>query len=220
MPYDAVEGLRADHADRDHAQRARRQRGARRSTTCKEFIAYAKANPGKLVVRLRQQRQRRPSRRRAVQGRHRHRHRAHSVQGRRARDAGAARRRHAVHVRQPRQRDGAGEGGQAEGARRHHGASARSSCPTCRRWPRPACPGFDISTWFGFFAPAGTPPAIIAKWNADVDEDPELAGHAREARSPRARNPRPTRRSSSRSSSRASSPKYARIVKASGAKVD
>ena len=29
-------------------------------------------------------------------------------------------------------------------------------------------PGFDISTWYGFFAPAGTPPAIVAKWNADV----------------------------------------------------
>ena len=29
-------------------------------------------------------------------------------------------------------------------------------------------PGFDISTWYGLFAPAGTPPAIVAKWNADV----------------------------------------------------
>ena len=29
-------------------------------------------------------------------------------------------------------------------------------------------PGFDISTWFGLFAPAGTPPDVIAKWNADV----------------------------------------------------
>jgi hypothetical protein len=28
--------------------------------------------------------------------------------------------------------------------------------------------GFDISTWFGLFAPAGTPPEIIGKWNADV----------------------------------------------------
>src|SRR5205085_5840465 len=29
-------------------------------------------------------------------------------------------------------------------------------------------PGFDISTWFGLLAPAGTPPGVIAKWNADV----------------------------------------------------
>ena len=81
-------------------------------------------------------------------------------------------------------------------------------------------PGFDISTWYGFFAPAGTPPAIVAKWNADVDEDPELARRAREARRATARSRRRRRRSSSRSSSRARSPKYARIVKASGAKVD
>ena len=29
-------------------------------------------------------------------------------------------------------------------------------------------PGFDISTWFGLMAPAGTPPDVIAKWNADI----------------------------------------------------
>src|SRR5436309_2863616 len=37
--------------------------------------------------------------------------------------------------------------------------------------------GFDISTWFGLLAPAGTPAAVIAKWNADVTrilEAPEM----------------------------------------------
>ena len=29
-------------------------------------------------------------------------------------------------------------------------------------------PGFDISTWFGLLAPAGTPKDVIAKWNAEV----------------------------------------------------
>ena len=42
-------------------------------------------------------------------------------------------------------------------------------------------PGFDISTWFGLLAPAGTPKDVIAKWNAEVDEDPEFARHARAA---------------------------------------
>jgi len=28
--------------------------------------------------------------------------------------------------------------------------------------------GFDISTWFGLLAPAGTPREIIMKWNEDV----------------------------------------------------
>jgi len=29
-------------------------------------------------------------------------------------------------------------------------------------------PGFDIGTWFGLFAPAGTPSAIVSKLNAAV----------------------------------------------------
>jgi tripartite-type tricarboxylate transporter receptor subunit TctC len=29
-------------------------------------------------------------------------------------------------------------------------------------------PGFDALTWFGLFAPKGTPPDIVAKINADV----------------------------------------------------
>ena len=29
-------------------------------------------------------------------------------------------------------------------------------------------PGFDIATWFGLLAPAGTPKDVIAKWNAEV----------------------------------------------------
>ena len=29
-------------------------------------------------------------------------------------------------------------------------------------------PGFDVSSWFAFFAPAGTPPAVIEKFNADT----------------------------------------------------
>jgi tripartite-type tricarboxylate transporter receptor subunit TctC len=38
-------------------------------------------------------------------------------------------------------------------------------------------PGYDADTWFGLFAPTGTPDAIIAKINADVRQvlsDPEL----------------------------------------------
>ena len=29
-------------------------------------------------------------------------------------------------------------------------------------------PGYEVSSWFGMFAPAGTPPAVIAKINADL----------------------------------------------------
>jgi tripartite-type tricarboxylate transporter receptor subunit TctC len=37
-------------------------------------------------------------------------------------------------------------------------------------------PGFDITGWIGFFAPAGTPPEVVARFNAEVDKilkDPE-----------------------------------------------
>jgi tripartite-type tricarboxylate transporter receptor subunit TctC len=31
-------------------------------------------------------------------------------------------------------------------------------------------PGFDVTTWYGFFAPRGTPPAVIAKLNKTINE--------------------------------------------------
>ena len=31
-------------------------------------------------------------------------------------------------------------------------------------------PGFDVTTWYGVFAPRGTPPAVIAKLNKTLNE--------------------------------------------------
>ena len=31
-------------------------------------------------------------------------------------------------------------------------------------------PGFDVTTWYGFFAPRGTPPAVIARLNKTINE--------------------------------------------------
>ena len=31
-------------------------------------------------------------------------------------------------------------------------------------------PGYDVTTWYGFFAPRGTPPAVIAKLNKAINE--------------------------------------------------
>ena len=80
-------------------------------------------------------------------------------------------------------------------------------------------PGFDISTGFGLLAPAGTPPAVIAKWNAGVtqilsapDMRDKLAGQGAEAA--------PTTPQAFAQFIAAELPKYARIVKASGAKID
>jgi len=80
-------------------------------------------------------------------------------------------------------------------------------------------PGFDISTWYGFFAPAGTPPAIVAKWNADVTKilnSPDVRAKLMEGGAEPAPNtPEQFQQMIARELA-----KYARIVKASGAKVD
>ena len=80
-------------------------------------------------------------------------------------------------------------------------------------------PGFDISTWFGLLAPAGTPPAIIAKWNADVTailDAPEM----RERLTAQGAEAAPTTPNEFAAFIARELAKYARIVQASGAKVD
>jgi len=79
--------------------------------------------------------------------------------------------------------------------------------------------GFDISTWFGLLAPAGTPPEVIAKWNADVVKilkSPEM----RERLVAQGAEAAPTTPAEFAAFIAAEVPKYAKIVKASGAKVD
>src|SRR6266542_397454 len=80
-------------------------------------------------------------------------------------------------------------------------------------------PGFDISTWFGLFAPAATSADIIAKWNAEVTKilnSPEM----RERLNAQGAEPAPTTPAQFAAFIATEIPKYARIVKASGAKVD
>jgi tripartite-type tricarboxylate transporter receptor subunit TctC len=80
-------------------------------------------------------------------------------------------------------------------------------------------PGFDISTWFGLFAPAGTPKDVIAKWNAEVAKilnSPEM----REKLMAQGAEPSPTTPEQFAAFVKSEIPKYAQIIKASGAKVD
>jgi tripartite-type tricarboxylate transporter receptor subunit TctC len=80
-------------------------------------------------------------------------------------------------------------------------------------------PGFDISTWYGFFAPAGTPPAVVARWNADVTKilnSPEV----RDKIMADGAEPAPDTPEQFSQFIAKELAKYARIVKASGAKVD
>jgi tripartite-type tricarboxylate transporter receptor subunit TctC len=80
-------------------------------------------------------------------------------------------------------------------------------------------PGFDISTWFGLLAPAGTPKDVIAKWNADVTK---ILGSSemRERLTALGAEAAPTTPEQFAAFIARELSKYARIVKASGAKVD
>ncbi len=80
-------------------------------------------------------------------------------------------------------------------------------------------PGFDISTWFGIMAPAGTPPDVIAKWNTDlvkVLSSPDM----RERMTAQGAEAAPDTPAEFSAFIARELAKYARIVKASGAKVD
>jgi tripartite-type tricarboxylate transporter receptor subunit TctC len=80
-------------------------------------------------------------------------------------------------------------------------------------------PGFDISTWFGLLAPAGTPQDVIAKWNVEVVKilnSPEMKAKLQQQGAEAA----PMTPAEFAAFIAAEVPKYAEIVKASGAKVD
>ncbi len=155
--------------------------------TFKELVAYAKAEPGQAQLRLARRRQRRAPGRRAAEHRGRHPDGAHPVQGHRAGGERPARRQRADDVRRHLDRAAAHQGRQAGGARDREPARARRSCPTCRPSPRAACPGFDVTSWYGIVVRAGTPPPIIQKLQRDMAEALQGEDVQREARRPRPR---------------------------------
>ena len=98
-------------------------------------------------------------------------------------------------------------------------AKRSSLAPELPTMAEAGLPGFDISTWYGLFAPAGTPAPIIAKWNADVTKilnapniRAQFVGDGAE--------PSPNTPEQFAQFIAAELTKYARIVKVSGAKVD
>jgi tripartite-type tricarboxylate transporter receptor subunit TctC len=79
--------------------------------------------------------------------------------------------------------------------------------------------GFDIYTWWGFMAPAGTPPPIIAKWNAGVTRilgTPEMKAFFAQ----QGAEPAPSTPEQFTALIKREIPKYAKIIRDSGAKVD
>src|SRR5665647_1547502 len=81
-------------------------------------------------------------------------------------------------------------------------------------------PGFDLSTWFGLLVPAGTPPEIVAKLNAEVVRALN-AKDMRERLEKMGAEP-PANNTPERFAAfiRTEAAKYAKVVKDSGAKVE
>ncbi|MEO8849549.1 MAG: tripartite tricarboxylate transporter substrate binding protein [Casimicrobiaceae bacterium] len=98
-------------------------------------------------------------------------------------------------------------------------AKRSSLAPDLPTMTEAGLPGFDIATWFGLLAPAGTPKDVIARWNRDLvkilasaDMKQKLAQQGAEAA--------PMSPSEFAAFIANEVPKYAKIIKASGAKVD
>jgi tripartite-type tricarboxylate transporter receptor subunit TctC len=79
--------------------------------------------------------------------------------------------------------------------------------------------GFDINTWFGVLAPAGTPAPVIDKLNAEIRRALQSAD-VRERMAKLGAEPSPTSPEQFGALIRSELKKYAAVVRASGAKVD
>ena len=139
-----------------------------------EFIAYAKANKGKVTFASSGTRHlRRICRGELFKRMAGIEMTARALSRRRA----GAQRPHARtrrrHVQQHRRGAAAGPGRQAARARGDHRQADSGGAATCRPIAESGVPGFDVSSWFAFFVPAKTPP----------DDHPEDARrHRRRAR--------------------------------------
>lgn len=80
-------------------------------------------------------------------------------------------------------------------------------------------PGYDATSWFGMFAPAGTPPAVVARLNASIVKglnDPDVKKRIAE----QGATPTPETPESFAAFIKTESAKWAEVVKASGASID
>jgi len=80
-------------------------------------------------------------------------------------------------------------------------------------------PGFDISTWFGIFAPGGTPPEVVARLNTEFTRALAMPD-IREKMLNLGAEPVSSTPEQFAAYIRSEAEKYARVVKASGAKAD
>jgi tripartite-type tricarboxylate transporter receptor subunit TctC len=98
-------------------------------------------------------------------------------------------------------------------------AASFPDVPTMAEAGGKALAGFDVTTWFGVFAPAGTPAPIVARLSEDMRKaltTPEM----RERLASMGAEPAPTTPQQFAAFIRAELAKYEKVVKFSGAKVD
>ncbi len=91
--------------------------------------------------------------------------------------------------------------------------------PTMSEAGGKALAGFDVSTWFGLFAPAATPPAIVERLN-DAFRRALASTEMRERLARMGAEPAPTTPADFAAFVRSELAKYEKVVKFSGAKVD
>lgn len=95
-------------------------------------------------------------------------------------------------------------------------SAARPDLPTIAE---AALPGFDASSWFALFAPAGTPKEIVGKLNSELNTILQLAD-VREKFAAQGAEPTEFTPEQFAAFTQAELTKWARVVKESGAKVD
>jgi tripartite-type tricarboxylate transporter receptor subunit TctC len=79
--------------------------------------------------------------------------------------------------------------------------------------------GFDVSTWFGVFAPGGTPPDIVSKLNTEIVRILSTA-EMKERLAQLGAEPAGGKPEEFAAFIRSEIPKYAKVIRASGAKAD
>lgn len=99
------------------------------------------------------------------------------------------------------------------------GAERSKAMPGVRTLSESVLPGFDVTSWFGVVAPAGTPAPIVAKLNAVIDAALEQAD-VKEALMRQGAEVATGTSEGFAAFIRSEIPRWAEVVKASGARID